>query len=145
MTLAFRNLDLTPDDPVEEWGTEGILTAIDRGGLEHWRRILAAVEADPHGEVSLDLEDALSMAEDRGVVAMLRRNLERARLSDRERLSLSLRSWADASGMTRSELADWLGTSRTRLSTYVNGSVTPNAALADRLRRRAERRRSIYV
>src|SRR5699024_8182906 len=139
MSLVFRNLDLTPDAPVEQWGTEGILTAIDRGGLEHWRRILAAVESDPHGEVSQELEEALHLAEDHGVVAMFRRNLDRARRSEKERFADAFRSWADASGMTRAELAAWLGTSRTRLSTYVNGSVTPNAALAARLRRRVER------
>jgi len=144
MTLAFRHLDVTPQDPVEEWGTEGVLTAIDRGGLAQWRQIIAAIESDPFGEVARDVQEALDLAEDRGVVATMRRNLHRARLSHKERFAVSFRSWADASGMTREELAAWLGTSRTRLSTYINGSVTPNAALAARLRERVERRREIY-
>jgi hypothetical protein len=29
--LQFRNINATPDDPVEKWGVEGILAAIDRG------------------------------------------------------------------------------------------------------------------
>lgn len=29
MALFFRNLDVTPDDPVEQWGVEGVLAAID--------------------------------------------------------------------------------------------------------------------
>lgn len=34
--LKFRNLGVTPDDPVEQWGVEGILAAIDRGSLRYW-------------------------------------------------------------------------------------------------------------
>lgn len=75
--LKFRNLNVTPDDPVEQWGVEGVLTAIDRGSLRHWKRILAAVEADPHGPVAMDLAQALELAEDAGVTAYLRRGLER--------------------------------------------------------------------
>jgi len=29
VALFFRNLDVTPDDPVEQWGVEGVLAAID--------------------------------------------------------------------------------------------------------------------
>lgn len=47
--LKFRNLAVTPEDPVEKWGVEGLLTAIDRGSLRHWRRIIDAVRADPNG------------------------------------------------------------------------------------------------
>lgn len=75
--LKFRNLNVTPDDPVEQWGVEGLLTAIDRGSLRHWKRILAAVEADPQGPVAMDLAQALELAEDVGVTAYLRRGLER--------------------------------------------------------------------
>lgn len=31
MPLRFRNIDATPADPVESWGFEGMLAAIDRG------------------------------------------------------------------------------------------------------------------
>ncbi|MGI6797762.1 hypothetical protein [Gordonia sihwensis] len=76
--LRFRNLDVSPDDPVEQWGVEGLLAAVDRGSLMHWRRISAAVEADPNGVVAEDLAEALDLAEDAGVVAGLRRMLEQA-------------------------------------------------------------------
>ena len=70
MALKFRNLTVTPDDPVDTWGVEGILTAIDRGSLRDWRRIVAALA---NHEVLLDLEQALDLAEDVGAVALLRR------------------------------------------------------------------------
>ena len=41
--LKFRNIKATPDDPVEMWGFEGILAAVDRGSLQHWHRIIDAV------------------------------------------------------------------------------------------------------
>ena len=37
MSLAFRNIDVSPEEPVEVWPTEAILTALERGGLGHWR------------------------------------------------------------------------------------------------------------
>ncbi|NMO03726.1 hypothetical protein HH308_21140 [Gordonia sp. TBRC 11910] len=78
--LRFRNLDVTPDDPVDQWGFEGILAAIDRGSLRHWRRILDALEADPYGPVSRDLEQAIDAAEDVGVRERMRRALAAARI-----------------------------------------------------------------
>ena len=78
MTLRFRNLEVSPDDPVERWGPEGILAAIDRGGLAEWRRITRAVEADPQGPVAADLEEALESAEDAGAARVLRLALDRA-------------------------------------------------------------------
>jgi hypothetical protein len=75
--LKFRNIDVTPDDPVDTWGIEGILAAIDRGSLRHWHRVVDAVRNDPGGEVEKDLRQALELASDRGVVAWMRRALDR--------------------------------------------------------------------
>ena len=75
--LKFRNLNITPEDPVDQWGVEGILTAIDRGSLQHWKRIIAAITENPTGKVSKDLREALELAEDAGVTAYLRRALTR--------------------------------------------------------------------
>lgn len=42
MSLAFRNVNVSPEDSVEIWSTEAVLTALERGGLGHWRRLTAA-------------------------------------------------------------------------------------------------------
>ncbi|MGH3800441.1 MAG: helix-turn-helix domain-containing protein, partial [Pseudonocardiaceae bacterium] len=47
-----------------------------------------------------------------------------------------------ASGMARAEFASAIGTSVSRLSTYLSGKVTPSAALLVRMRRVATRRSS---
>jgi hypothetical protein len=73
--LKFRNLNVTPDDPVEEWGFVGMLAAIDRGSLRHLRRIIDAVTHDPDGTVARDLREVVEVAEDAGVVARMRRLL----------------------------------------------------------------------
>jgi hypothetical protein len=57
--LAFRNLDITPDAPVSSWPTEGVQAALERGDLEHWRRIVAEVNRDPWGRTARGGADAL--------------------------------------------------------------------------------------
>lgn len=43
----FRNITASVDDPVETWPFEGILAAVERGTLPDWRRLAAAIRADP--------------------------------------------------------------------------------------------------
>ncbi len=38
LPLRFRNFDVTPEDPVEKWGVEGLVIVIDRGSLVDRRR-----------------------------------------------------------------------------------------------------------
>ncbi|MGH3674458.1 MAG: helix-turn-helix domain-containing protein [Mycobacterium sp.] len=132
-TLQFRNIKATPDDPVERWGVEGILAAIDRGSLRHWRRIADSVREDPWGPVASDLEEALRLAEDVGVVATLSRSLTDARANAesaaRAEVQRRLHSFVEASGLTAAQFAQRLGTSASRMSTYLRGKVVPSAAL----------------
>ena len=76
MAVKFRNIDADPSAPVETWGFEGLLAAVDRGSLAEWRRIIAAVRADPYGEVAETLADVLDLAQDPGVVAAMRLAVE---------------------------------------------------------------------
>lgn len=137
--LQFRNLNVTPDDPVEMWGVEGILTAIDRGSLPHWRRIVAAVHADPWGSSAADLEQALRLAEDVGVAATLRRILvhrrDDAEAAARDEVRRRLAVLVESSGLTAAQFAQRLGTSASRMSTYLSGKVVPSAALLVRAER----------
>jgi DNA-binding transcriptional regulator YiaG len=135
-TLKFRNITVMPDDPVARWGVEGMLAAIDRGSLPHWRRIAAAVRVDPWGSVAQQLEQALAVAEDLGVVDTLQRTLADARReadeSARAEVRRRLRNLVESSGLTAGEFAQRLGTSPSRLSTYLSGRVVPSAALVVR-------------
>lgn len=139
MTLKFRNLNVTPDDPVEQWGVEGLATAIDRGGLADWRRITRALNADPDGKVAADLEQAIEVAEDRGIVEYMRMALSSARMSEKERLARKLGEFVRRSGLSQAEFARRVGTSPSRMSTYLSGQVVPSAVLAERMRQLADR------
>lgn len=138
MAVQFRSLEVTPRDPVDRWGPEGILTAIDRGGLAEWRRISRALAADPHGPVAADLEEALELAEDAGAARVLQLALERARASEAERVGWRIREYLWRANMTQAEFARAVGTSPSRMSTYLSGSVTPSAVMLERMRRVAE-------
>ena len=146
MPLAFRNLTVTPDDPVSEWGLEGIQTALERGDLSHWRRIAAEVRRDPWGKVTSDLVAVLSYCHPYGVgdlmadvVASARADAEQ---SERASVSAEVREIVEASGMTAAEFAARIGTSPSRLSTYATGKVIPSAALMVRMRRLSSTRSS---
>ncbi len=141
--LRFRHLTVTPADPVAEWGVEGLLTAVDRGSLPDWRRIADAVRAEPWGAVATQLLQALELAEDRGVTATLHRAVARARAeveqSARDEVRCRLSALVAESGLTAAEFAARLGTSPSRLSTYLSGKVVPSAALVVRAEGVADR------
>ena len=142
-TLAFRNVDASPDDPVSEWPQEAIQTALERGGLSHWRRLGRAIRAEPWGLVARRVEEVLTYSRPYGVAAAIERVLARAReateASERRAVAAEIGQLIDDSGLSRAEFASRTGTSTSRLSTYVNGKVTPSAALLVRMHRTAER------
>ena len=144
MSLRFRHLDATPDAPVSTWPTEGVLAAVERGYLRDWRRIAAAVRADPWGPVARRLEDALAVSRPYGTAVLLERALQRAReeaaATERAEVARRVHALLDASGLGRAAFAEAMGTSPSRLSTYLNGKVMPSAALVVRMERIAAAR-----
>lgn len=137
MALRFRNIDADPSGPVEQWGFEGLLAAVDRGDLDDWRRVVAGVRRDPWGDVSRHLVDVFKVAEDVGVVAALRRALVEVRgtaeRTEKTLVAEQVRGYINRSGLSQRDFAQRIGTSASRLSTYVNGSVTPSATLMVRM------------
>jgi DNA-binding transcriptional regulator YiaG len=144
MSLAFRNIDVSPEDPVEVWPTEAILTALERGGLGHWRRLTAAIGEDPWGPVARRVEEALEVSRPYGVGILMADVLAAARAraerAERAEVAAEITRLQTASGLTRVEFASAIGTSTSRLSTYLNGKVMPSAGLLVRMRRVAVRR-----
>ncbi len=139
MTLRFRHLDVDPSDPVSTWPMEAVLTAVERGSLRDWRRIVHTVRADPWGPLARRLEDALSLVQPYGTAVLLRRALERARAdaeaAERAEVARRVRAAWQASGMTQAAFAEAIGTSPSRLSTYLRGRVAPASPLLVRMER----------
>jgi DNA-binding transcriptional regulator YiaG len=137
--LKFRNVNSSPDDPVETWPFEGILAAVERGTLPDWRRLAAAIRADPWGPVAQQVIAAISLARPYGTTELLQGVVSRARLqaadSERSEVAAEIRKLVDDSGLSRQDFADRIGTSRSRLSTYISGKVVPSASLVVRIRR----------
>jgi DNA-binding transcriptional regulator YiaG len=143
MALAFRNLTIAPDAPVSQWPTEAVQTALERGDLADWHRITTEIQADPWGKTARQVEEVLSHSRPYGVAeameTVLRRARERAETSERAAVATEIRESVERSGLSRAGFASRIGTSSSRLSTYISGRVTPSAALMLRIRRVADR------
>ncbi len=141
--LEFRNLDLEPTAPVEEWPTEGVIAALERGQLPDWRRLAEAVRGDPWGPVARRLEDALKVTRPYGVAPLLEGALSTAReaaaAAERDEVARRVRHYLRASRLDRRAFAEAIGTSTSRLSTYLNGKVAPSSTLLVRMERVAEK------
>jgi hypothetical protein len=137
--LKFRNITASVDDPVETWPFEGILAAVERGTLPDWRRLAAAIRADPWGPVAQQVLEAIELARPYGTTELLTTVIERARReateAEREQVADVIRDLVARSGLSQQDFALRLGTSRPRLSTYMTGKVTPSASLMIRIRR----------
>lgn len=136
--LAFRNVHVSPGDPVSEWPQEAIQTAFERGGLEHWRRLATAIQAEPWGPVARRVEEVLTYNRPYGVALTMERVIawgrHGAEASERQMVAADVDALVRESGLSRTEFASRIGTSASRLSTYVTGRVTPSAALLVRMR-----------
>lgn len=141
MPLTFRNVDVDPSTPVEQWPTEAVQTALERGDLGDWQR-LAAVRREPWGRTARQVEEVLSHSRPYGVAeamdAVIGRVRERAEACEREQVAAELRSAVETSGLSRAEFASRVGTSASRLSTYLSGKVTPSATFLVRVRNLGE-------
>ncbi|HSS05175.1 MAG TPA: helix-turn-helix transcriptional regulator [Solirubrobacterales bacterium] len=138
-SLTFRNVEVSPDDPVSAWPLEAIQTALERGGLTHWRRLADAIRVEPWGPVARRIEEVLTYSRPYGVSLAFERAIARVReaeeASERDAVASEINGLLRASGLSRTEFASRIGTSASRLSTYATGKVTPSAALLERMRR----------
>lgn len=129
----------SPDDPVTGWPTEAMLTTLERGELGDFRRIRAVIFADPWGRTARQVEEVLGHTRPYGVADLMEAAIAAARAEadavERAAVASELRSLLAESGLSRADFARQLGTSRSRLSTYLSGTVVPAATLMVRARR----------
>lgn len=138
MTAPVRNVDV-PSDDIESWPYEAIVATIERGTISDWARIGKAIGSAPWGEVARQVEEYLAYADEPAVASLLSRRIDRARQeagrAERAEVAARVRTYVHRSGLSREQFARRIGTSRTRLSTYCSGKVTPSAALMLRMSR----------
>jgi hypothetical protein len=141
MPVAFRNVDASPTDDVRTWPYEALVTVIDRGLVSDWNPIFVELRRSPWGEVARRVEQYLSYREPDGVSTLFSLAVERVRSdaedSDRAEVAARVRDAVVGSGLTKGDFSRLVGTSASRLSTYLSGTVTPSAAMLVRIERAA--------
>ncbi len=141
MSVAFRNVDASPGDPIATWPHEALVAVIERGLVDDWRPVFAELRARPHGVVARSVAAYLDRADPDGATRLFRLVLDDARRqedqADRAEAAARVRTCIARSGLTAAAFAREIGTSASRLSTYARGTVTPSAALLVRMERLA--------
>src|SRR5674476_393157 len=103
------------------------------------RLLAAAIQDVPWGQVARYVKQAVAIAHPYGVSEVMTDIVAEARQaaeeSERAQVAAEVRHLIGASGWTQARFAAGLGTSPSRLSTYVTGSVVPSATLMVRMRR----------
>ena len=142
MPVVFRNVDASPTDDVSTWPYEALVTVIDRGLVCDWKPIFDEMRRSPWGRVARRVEKYLSYREPDGVSTLFALAIGRPRIdaenADRAAVAARVRDAVAGSGLTDGEFARLVGTSASRLSTYLSGKVTPSAAMLVRIERVAE-------
>ena len=142
MTLTFRNIDASPDDPVDTWPYEGLVIAIEEGLISDWQPIFAELRNRPWGPVSRRIERYVSYAPKRGATRLFASAVERARAraedAERQKVAGQVRGAVARSGLTSAAFAEHIGTSASRLSTYATGKVAPSATMLLRISQAAD-------
>lgn len=142
MPVQFRNVDGSPSDDVRTWPYEGLVAVIDRGLVPDWQPVLSEIRRAPWGRVARRVERYLSYRDPDGVGVLFRLAIERARhvadRASRDEVAARLRRAVARSGLTNAEIAERVGTSASRMSTYLSGKVTPSAAMMLRIEQAAD-------
>jgi len=140
--LRFRNVDAEAADDVATWPYEALVATIDRGLVPDWRPVFAEIRRMPWGPVARRVERYLGYRDPDGVSTLFALAIERARKqaerADRADVVARVRAAVERAGTTQAEFAASVGTSASRLSTYLSGKVTPSAALLIRIERTAD-------
>ena len=137
MAVVFRNVEASPTDDVRTWPYEALVITIDRGLVEDWQPVFAELRRAPWGNVARRVERYLSYREPDGVSTLFRLAIEHARAAresaDRAEVAARVRDAVIRSGLSKAAFAELVGTSPSRLSTYLSGKVTPSAAMLVRI------------
>lgn len=141
MAVRFRNVDASPTDDVASWPYEGLVAVIDRGLVPDWQPVFAEIRRAPWGVVARRVERYLGYREPDGVGTLFALALDHARTeaerSERAEVARRVRAAVERSGLSNAQFAELVGTSASRLSTYLSGRVTPSAAMLVRIERAA--------
>ncbi|TQK71232.1 MULTISPECIES: helix-turn-helix domain-containing protein [unclassified Nocardioides] len=138
--LLFQDLDVqvAPEDRVTVRAARADLVAFGRGGsVAAGRRGLGMLAASPWGPAAEELVEEADDADLEVVATLL--GWCRSWRTDRDRVLVGrqVQRLVAVSGVSQRRFAARIGTSPSRLSSYVGGSVTPSATMLLRIQRSA--------
>ena len=137
MAVQFRNLTTTWDDPIELWPYEAVVTTLERGLVSDWQPILREISQRPFGRIARYISQYASAPDDPRVAAFFTEALRRAQHaqedSERDEVISRIRHSLETSELSQADFAKEIGTSASRLSTYLSGQVMPSAAMLVRI------------
>lgn len=138
VALLLAGVDPDQALPVIRTGAE-LVGVVDGGSVLEWRHHLAMIAASPWSPYPPHLVDLARQAGRPRVAEVVDRFTEvcrdRHKESEREQVAEQVRRLVCDSGVTQRRFAEWVGTSPSRLSSYVSGNVTPSASLVLRMTR----------
>jgi hypothetical protein len=134
--LLLAGVESTTPGPIPRTELD-LRLIIETQGVTAWRRLLANVAANPWGPAAKHLAE-LALSAELAVPAQVIEDcvrIYRKRAEDAERLEVAneIRRIVATSGYSQRQFAKHVGTSAPRLSTYVNGVVTPSASMLLRM------------
>lgn len=134
--------DVDPNAPARvPRDAEELAQIVEKRGADEWRRVLAIIAANPWGPEVTRLAELAREADLPAPASALEwcAKVYRKRFEEAERLEVAkeIRRLVAISGCSQRQFAQYIGTSPSRLSTYVNGLVTPSAAMMLRISRSA--------
>jgi len=137
MVVQFRNLTTTWHDPIDQWPYEAVVQTIERGLVSDWQPILKDLQARPFGRIARYVAHYAKDPEDKAAAALFSEALRRARLAqedtERDEVIRRIRRAIEATELSQADFARTIGTSASRLSTYLSGQVTPSAGMLIRI------------
>jgi DNA-binding Xre family transcriptional regulator len=120
--MIHRHLAHAADTPPERLPSAALVDILERGDLEDWRPIAAAVAAAPHGPLAVRLLRLLSAYPLYGTSSLWRAWIDRCRARQegmlRGRQATDLATHRRNKGLTQVELAKRMGMSQSDLSKF---------------------------
>jgi len=140
--LTVADVDMDAPGPVLST-VDDLLELADRGGIRAWRGQVALVASNPWAPYTAELQ-RLAVDTGRPEIAaalddVLRHYRDLSEQRDRQLVAREIRRLVAVSGLSQRQFAALCGTSAPRLSTYVNGLVTPSASMMVRFTRVSQR------
>lgn len=136
--LLISGVDGTDPAPLPRSAAD-LDAIVDKHGVNTWRQVLAIIAADPwspaaHRLIQLGQESRVAGL-GQALEACARVYRKRREDEERHAIAREIRRLVALSGCSQRQFAAHIGTSASRLSTYVNALVTPSATLMLRIQR----------